>query len=157
MTTNTARIIKEIEEIRKNVDKNFKIYVPDSNIMDWYILYNNLDDKRFTAGEFILHIKLHEGYPFKAPDFKWLTPNGRFETNTKICYNISTYHEGEWNPLWRMRTIIIGILSMLLETETSGIGHLRGTSQEKYIELSNKSIEFNKKLGFKFNLGKVEI
>ena len=39
---------------------------------------------------------------------------------------------------------------MLMETETNGIGHLHGTSQEKYIELSNKSKEFNKKFGFEF-------
>jgi len=151
-STNVGRIMKEIEDLKTKPEDYFSISVSETNIMDWYIKYKNLSDSRFTDGEYILHIKLHEGYPFKAPDFKWLTPNGRFETNTKICYNISSYHEGEWNPLWRMRTIIIGILSMFLETETSGIGHLRGTSQEKYIELSNKSIEFNKKLGFKFDL-----
>jgi ubiquitin-protein ligase len=154
-STNVGRIMKEIEDLKTKPEDYFSISVSETNIMDWYIKYKNLSDSRFTDGEYILHIKLHEGYPFKAPDFKWLTPNGRFEINTKICYNISTYHEGEWNPLWRMRTIIIGILSMLLETETSGIGHLRGTTQEKYIELSNKSIEFNKKLGFKFFDGTV--
>ena len=144
MATNTGRIVKEIEEIKKNVDKNFKISVSESNMMDWYILYHNIDDPRFVGGEFILHIKLHEGYPFKAPDFKWLTPNGRFEINTKICYNISTYHEGEWNPLWRMRTIIIGIFSMLLDSKTNGIGHIPNTSLEKHKEFSKDSIQFNK-------------
>ena len=110
-STNNGRIMKEIKELRDNPDKNFTVSISETNLMDWYIKYHNLDDKRFTDGEYILHIKLHEGYPFKAPDFRWLTPNGRFEVNQKICYNISTYHEGEWNPLWRMRTIIIGILS----------------------------------------------
>ena len=115
-STNNGRIMKEIKELKDNPDKNFTVSISETNLMDWYIKYHNLDDKRFTDGEYILHIKLHEGYPFKAPDFRWLTPNGRFEVNQKICYNISTYHEGEWNPLWRIRTIIIGriILSSTL-------------------------------------------
>jgi len=146
MTTNYPRIVKEIEEIRKNIDKNFKIYVSDLNLMDWYILYSNIDDERFKNGEYLLHIKLQEGYPFKPPEFKWLTPNGRFEINTKICYNISTYHEESWNPLWRMRTIIIGILSMLLEKNTNGIGHIQNITLEKFIELSNKSKNYNKNI-----------
>jgi ubiquitin-protein ligase len=146
MTTNYPRIVKEIEEIRKNIDKNFKIYVSDLNLMDWYILYSNIDDERFKNGEYLLHIKLQEGYPFKPPEFKWLTPNGRFEINTKICYNISTYHEEQWNPLWRMRTIIIGILSMLLEKNTNGIGHIQNITLEKFIELSNKSKNYNKNI-----------
>jgi ubiquitin-protein ligase len=146
MTTNYPRIVKEIEEIRKNIDKNFKIYVSDQNLMDWYILYSNIDDDRFKNGEYLLHIKLQEGYPFKPPEFKWLTPNGRFEINTKICYNISSYHEEQWNPLWRMRTIIIGILSMLLEKNTVGIGHIQNITLEKFIELSNKSKNYNKNI-----------
>ncbi len=143
MTTNVPRIIKEIEEIKKNGDKNFKIYVGE-NIMDWYILYTNLDDDRFTGGEYLLNVKLKDGYPFKPPEFYWLTPNGRFEINTKICYNISTYHEEQWNPLWRMRTIIVGIMSMLLDSNTIGIGHIQNTSIDQFKKLAKNSKEYNK-------------
>jgi ubiquitin-protein ligase len=152
MATNTIRIVKEIEEIKKNSDKNFKICVSEDNIMDWYILYSNLDDMRFKDGEYILHIKLHEGYPFKAPEFKWLTPNGRFEIAIKICYNISTYHEAEWNPLWRMRTIIVGIMSMLLDTNTIGIGHIMNTQLTTFTNFASKSKDYNKDIIKKLNL-----
>jgi ubiquitin-protein ligase len=152
MATNIQRINMEIKEIKKNIDTNFKISVSESNIMDWYILYSNIDDERFKDGQYILHIKLHEGYPFKAPEFKWLTPNGRFEIATKICYNISTYHEAEWNPLWRMRTIIIGILSMLLDNNTNGIGHIMNTNLEKFKKYASESKEYNKSVIQKLNL-----
>jgi len=152
MATNTQRIIKEISDIKNKPDKNFKIHVSETNIMDWYILYSNLDDERFKDGEYILHIKLHEGYPFKAPEFKWLTPNGRFEIAIKICYNISTYHEAEWNPLWRMNTIIIGIMSMLLDKVTGGIGHIQGTTLDQYKSFASKSKDYNKELIKKLNL-----
>ena len=152
MSTNIPRIMKEIDEIKKNADKNFKIHVSESNIMDWYIVYSNLDDERFNEGEYILHVKLQDGYPFKPPEFKWLTPNGRFEINTKICYNISTYHSESWNPLWRMRTIIIGIMSMFLDKSTDGIGHIRNTSLEQYKKLSISSKAYNKNIIQKLEL-----
>jgi ubiquitin-protein ligase len=152
MQTNTQRIIKEIEEIKKNPDNFFIVSISQDNIMDWYIKYQNLNDERFTDGSYILHIKLHEGYPFKAPDFKWLTPNGRFEVNSRICYNISTYHEGEWNPLWRMRQIIIGILSMFLDSNTTGIGHIQNTSIKQFQQHALNSKEINNSLITKYNL-----
>jgi len=149
-STNVGRIMKEIEDLKTKPEDYFSISVSETNIMDWYIKYKNLSDSRFTDGEYILHIKLHEGYPFKAPDFKWLTPNGRFEVNTKICYNISGYHEAEWNPMWRLRTIIIGIVSMLYETNTTGIGHMSGTKLETFQKFAKESIEVNKKLNEKY-------
>jgi len=149
-STNNGRIMKEIKELKDNPDKNFSVSISETNLMDWYIKYHHLDDPRFIDGEYILHIKLHEGYPFKAPDFRWLTPNGRFEVNQKICYNISTYHEGEWNPLWRIRTIIIGILSMFFETTTSGIGHINGTTLEAYQKFAKKSASVNEELDKKY-------
>ena len=151
MATNIPRILKEIEEIKKNGDKNFKIHVGE-NIMDWYILYYNLDDDRFKNGEYLLNVKLKDGYPFKPPEFFWLTPNGRFDINTKICYNISTYHEEQWNPLWRMRTIIIGIMSMLLDNNTVGIGHIQNTTLVKYKEYASRSKEYNIQLSNKLNI-----
>jgi len=38
-----------------------------------------------------------------------LTPNGRFELNTKICISFTNYHEEEWQPAWGVRTAIIGL------------------------------------------------
>jgi len=152
MTTNTGRIIKEIKEVSTNPEKYFKIYVSEDNIMDWYIMYYNIDDPRFKDGSYILHIKLPEGYPFQAPDFRWLTPNGRFEVNKKICYNISSYHNEQWNALWRMRTIIIGIFSMLLDTNTTGIGHIQNTTNDLYSKFAFESIKINKDLVKKYHL-----
>ena len=158
MQTNTGRIKIELKRIRDKPDKNFKVSLAEDNLMDWYVLYSNLDDPRFLGGEYILHIKLHDGYPHKAPDFRWLTPNGRFEINTKICYNISTYHEndsggGGWNPLWTLNSMIIGIMSMLFDNDTNGIGHIHGTKLEAYQKFAKESLEFNKLLNdkYKFN------
>jgi hypothetical protein len=152
MTTNYARIKKEIQDLKENKSENFTISVSDANMLEWHIKYFNLDDDRFKEGEYILNIKLQEGYPLKPPEFRWLTPNGRFEINTKICYNISTYHTEQWNPLWRLRTIIIGIMSMLFDTNTHGIGHVMNTNLEQFKKLANNSKEYNKNIIEKLKL-----
>jgi len=38
-----------------------------------------------------------------------LTPNGRFELNTKICISFTNYHEESWQPAWGVRTAILGL------------------------------------------------
>ncbi|KAF8630073.1 hypothetical protein AX15_003130 [Amanita polypyramis BW_CC] len=38
-----------------------------------------------------------------------LTPNGRFELNTKICISFTNYHEELWQPAWGVRTAILGL------------------------------------------------
>ena len=50
-------------------------------------------------------------YPWKPPSIKLITDSGRFETNSRICLSISDYHPESWNPIWPVRSIIIGLVS----------------------------------------------
>jgi hypothetical protein len=45
-----------------------------------------------------------------------------------------------------MRTIIIGIYSMLLDNNTTGIGHIQNTTTSIYSKYATESIEINKDL-----------
>lgn len=55
-----------------------------------------------------------------APDIVLLTPNGRFELDTKvgrsgtdsrqICIDgLTSFHAGSWQPAWGVRTAITGL------------------------------------------------
>jgi len=48
-------------------------------------------------------------YPFKPPHIIFLTPSGRFETNTKVCLSFSAYHRK-----FREQFIVISIFSLFL-------------------------------------------
>ena len=43
-------------------------------------------------------IELSQSYPLKSPNFYFMTPNGRFEINEKICLNFTKFHPENWNP-----------------------------------------------------------
>jgi ubiquitin-conjugating enzyme E2 J2 len=47
------------------------------------------------------------------------TPSGRFEPNARICLTISDYHPESWNPIWKIESIMMGLISFMLSDENS--------------------------------------
>ena len=43
------------------------------------------------------------------------TPSGRFKINTRLCLSMSDFHPESWNPMWSVSTILMGLLSFMLE------------------------------------------
>lgn len=137
------RLTKEFNELIETPLPNIKIAHNPSDILDWYCVIYGLEQSGYVDGEYIFNIKMAPNYPFDPPDFYFLTPNGRFETNTQLCFSNSSYHKETWSPLWTIRTIIMGFLSFFLERSSSGVGHLKTNINEKIAYASN-SQEFNK-------------
>ncbi|CAD7969347.1 unnamed protein product [Amoebophrya sp. A25] len=57
-----------------------------------------------------------------------ITPNGRFEMNTKICTSMSSYHPETWDSGWTVRTVLLGLLSFLFE-DGPALGCVKGGSE----------------------------
>jgi ubiquitin-protein ligase len=137
------RITKEFNELKDNPLDNIKITHNPDNILDWYCLIYGLNEEEYKDGEYIFNIKMSNNYPFDPPDFYFLTPNGRFDINKKLCFSNSSYHKESWSPLWTIKTIILGFLSFFLEKNSSGgIGHINTSSKDKQF-LASLSKEYN--------------
>jgi ubiquitin-protein ligase len=137
------RLDKEFLDISNNPIPNIKIIYKDNNILNLYCLIYDLNDEEYKDGEYIFNIKISDKYPFKPPDFYFLTPNGRFDCNTKLCFSNSSYHSDQWSPLWNIKTIILGFLSFFLEKSSTGIGHINKSIELKK-EYAINSKEYNK-------------
>ena len=70
-------------------------------------------------------------YPFKPPHIIFLTPSGRFETNTKVCLSFSAYHPELWQPAWGIRLILEALIAFLPTPADGAIGSLDWTSKER--------------------------
>lgn len=140
----TKRLQSELKLVTKDPLENAKIVVKNDNMDSWYVLIHGLTEECYAGGEYILEIIIPETYPQNAPDFRMLTPSGRFAINSKLCFSNSGFHPEQWSPVWNMKTIIMGFISFFLEKESMGIGHITSTVEEKKIFAKN-SIEFNKK------------
>jgi ubiquitin-protein ligase len=126
------RVVKECGDLCGDPLPNVKIGCDASDKLNWYCLIHSLNEEVYAGGEYIVNIKLSPRYPFEAPDFYMLTPNGRFDVMKKLCFSNSSYHQKEgWSPMWTMRTIILGFLSFFLEKTSTGIGHIDTTDEVK--------------------------
>ena len=137
------RIQKEYDELKLNPLPNIKIAYDTNNLLDWYCMIYDLNEEEYKNGQYIFNIKMSPNYPFDPPEFYFLTPNGRFDIDKKLCFSNSSYHKESWSPLWTIKTIILGFLSFFLEKKSSGIGHLVASIDEKII-FAEKSQEYNK-------------
>lgn len=92
--------------------------VPDEkNILTWNFLIRGPPDSPFAGGEYHGFLLFPSEYPFKPPGIKMLTPSGRFQPDKKICFSMSDFHPGTWNPAWSVATILTGLLSFMLSDE----------------------------------------
>lgn len=143
LTLCIKRLMSELNDLTKEPINDIDIYVDENNIHIWYFLIKGKDE--FTGGYFIGKINNDSGYPIKPPQFSMLTPTGRFEINLNICLSNTSYHAESWSPLWTMRSIIMGFVSILYDnTPTSyGYGHLESSIEQKK-QYSLESMEYNK-------------
>uniref|UniRef100_A0AC34QE17 UBC core domain-containing protein n=1 Tax=Panagrolaimus sp. JU765 TaxID=591449 RepID=A0AC34QE17_9BILA len=58
-------------------------------------------------------------------------PNGRFETNTKICLSISSYHPETWLPSWSISTALVALIAFMTTPGQGAIGALDCSDQQR--------------------------
>jgi len=110
----------------------------EKNILTWNFLIRGPPDSPFAGGEYHGVLLFPSEYPFKPPGIKMLTPSGRFQPDRRICFSMSDFHPGSWNPAWSVATILTGLLSFMLSDEmttgsvTSSDGHKRAFAQRSH-------------------------
>uniref|UniRef100_A0A061QRV0 Ubiquitin-conjugating enzyme E2 J1 n=1 Tax=Tetraselmis sp. GSL018 TaxID=582737 RepID=A0A061QRV0_9CHLO len=77
----------------------------------------------------------------KPPSFMMLTPNGRFQTNTKICLSISSHHPEHWQPSWSVRTALTALAAFMPTPGNGAIGSL-DTPEVERRKLASESRSF---------------
>lgn len=71
------------------------------------------------------------------------TPNGRFQTNKRICTSFSDFHPESWDSTWSVGTLLTGLLSFMTDdTETTHIGGLNEGEVRKK-QYAAASLKFN--------------
>ncbi|EPQ56697.1 UBC-like protein [Gloeophyllum trabeum ATCC 11539] len=111
------RLTKEYVNMQKEPPP-FVWAIPDEkNILTWNYIIRGPPDSPFAGGEYHGVLMFPSEYPFKPPGIKMYTPSGRFQPDKKICFSMSDFHPGSWNPAWSVATILTGLLSFMLSDE----------------------------------------
>jgi ubiquitin-conjugating enzyme E2 J2 len=125
------RLSKEYVSMQKEPPPFIWAAPDEKNILNWNFLIRGPPDSPYSGGEYHGVLLFPSDYPFKPPGIKMFTPSGRFHPDRKICFSMSDFHPGSWNPAWSVATILTGLLSFMLSDEmttgsvTSTVAHKR--------------------------------
>ena len=112
----------------------------------WYLKLHGFagDEDEFVGGEYIVRMKAPEGFPFKPPHFRFMTPNGVYDVEKKVCINIGQFHSDQYRAALGMSGFANQLVSGMIGWKTLGGGiSLLNTTLEKKKELASYSIEYN--------------
>jgi ubiquitin-conjugating enzyme E2 J2 len=112
----------------------------EDNLFEWYYVLRPVQEP-YKNGVYYGKLIFPSEYPMKPPEIFMITPNGRFQPNTKLCLSMSSFHPESWSPLWNIPTILIGVMSFMYE-ESRAIGSIKNTIAQKKIYATN-SLDFN--------------
>lgn len=127
------RIMQEAKELANDPSTDYSAAPLEDDIFEWHCTLRGPAGTDFEGGLYHFRILLPAEYPFRPPSIMMLTPNGRFELNTKICISFTNYHEELWQPAWGVRTAIIGLQGFfpLKGQNAVGVGSIEYPSGER--------------------------
>ncbi|KAG2721315.1 hypothetical protein I3843_02G062600 [Carya illinoinensis] len=125
------RILQELKEMQSNPSDDYMSLPLEENIFEWQFAIMGPRDTEFEGGIYHGRIQLPAEYPFKPPSYMLLTPNGRFETQTKICLSISNHHPEHWQPSWSVRTALVALIAFMPTNPNGALGSLDYKKEER--------------------------
>lgn len=125
------RILQEVKEMQNNPSDDYMSLPLEDNIFEWQFAIRGPRDTEFEGGIYHGRIQLPPEYPLKPPSFMLLTPNGRFETQTKICLSISNYHPEHWQPSWSVRAALVALIAFMPTKPEGAVGSLDYSKEER--------------------------
>jgi ubiquitin-conjugating enzyme E2 J2 len=143
------RLAKDLEIIQKDPLEYVDVYPDEKNRLHWYFLIRGPKDTPYHGGFFIGLVMHNPEYPMKPPDYKMLTPNGRFGIGNKICLTNSGYHADQWSAIWNIRSLLEAFLSIMSDDLTDGLQHLHETTEQRKQHAANSynyNITHNKEI-----------
>ena len=108
----------------------------ETNILVWHFVLHDLPaETPYRGGVYEGKLVFPREYPLKPPAIYMLTPSGRFDINTRLCLSMSDFHPESWNPSWRIESILVGLVSFMLdpsEPRTTGGMHTSEGKRRDY-------------------------
>lgn len=134
------RLMKEASELREPTEQ-YACHPLEDNLFEWHFTIRGPAGSEFEGGLYHGRIILPPDYPMKPPSIILLTPNGRFETNKKICLSISGHHPESWQPSWSIRTALLAIIGFMPTHGAGALGSLDYTPEERKV-LAKRSQDY---------------
>jgi ubiquitin-conjugating enzyme E2 J2 len=133
MTTTiaTRRLQRELVALQKEAPPFVRARPSDADMLSWYYVLEGPPGTPYEGGHFCGTVTFPPTYPMAPPAVRMLTPSGRFAVGYRICMTMTDYHPESWNPLWSVATLLVGLLSFMMDDNDRSVGYAPGTADEK--------------------------
>eukprot|EP01064_Diplonema_japonicum_P027965 TRINITY_DN41_c0_g1_i1.p1 TRINITY_DN41_c0_g1~~TRINITY_DN41_c0_g1_i1.p1 ORF type:complete len:262 (+),score=31.65 TRINITY_DN41_c0_g1_i1:71-856(+) len=126
------RIRREAEQLKKKPCREFIAYPSDDNEFSWMFTMRGPEGTPYEEGVYHGKLILPLNYPYGPPDVMLVTPNGRFETNLKICLSeVTSYHPENWQPSWGVHTVLHALRGFMNTPGNNAIGAIEYPESER--------------------------
>ncbi|EGD83523.1 hypothetical protein PTSG_04132 [Salpingoeca rosetta] len=136
----TKRILREVKELAKPT-YDYVAYPLEDNLFEWHFTIRGPEGTEFEGGIYHGVIRLPPEYPLKPPAILFLTPNGRFKVNDRVCLSISDYHPETWQPAWTIRTVLVALIAFLPTPGRGAVGSIDCAPAERR-KLARQSVKW---------------
>ena len=111
-----GRLNRELKLLLETDTPYFVARPSDTDMLTWhYVIFDLPENSPYFGGQYHGKLIFPRDYPLRPPAILMCTVSGRFEINKRLCLSISDYHPETWNPSWRVETILLGLVSFMLD------------------------------------------
>ncbi|KAF2800314.1 hypothetical protein K505DRAFT_229026 [Melanomma pulvis-pyrius CBS 109.77] len=153
-------LMNEYKSLSKEPWTNIELI--NDNVFEWSVALIVVNpDSLYYGGYFKAKLSFPKNYPYSPPDFKFIRPlyHPNIYPDGRLCISI-LHAPGEdemsgesaserWNPVQRVETVLISVLSLLDDAEVSSpanvdAGVMLRNNPDKYKEMVKKDLETSK-------------
>jgi ubiquitin-conjugating enzyme E2 J2 len=132
------RLRKEFQLLQSSPEYGIVASPLESNVLQWHFVLHGSSDTPYQGGLYHGKLIFPSNFPMKPPSIMMITESGRFAVNKKICMSMSDFHPELWNPMWGVRSILVGMLSFM-NTEELTTGGMEATAEQR-VQLAKNSL-----------------
>ncbi|KAI6172394.1 UBC core domain-containing protein [Aphelenchoides besseyi] len=150
--------LNAVKRLKKDYQKLIKDPVPyavaaplQSDILEWHYCLIGCPDTPYDGGYYHGKLVFPADFPFRPPAIYMISPNGRFQTNTRLCLSISDFHPVGRKQIKIINPFVAGYLESIVDCfdyshreNAQTLGSINTSTQEKKM-LARRSREFNLK------------
>ena len=142
LTRATKRLKRDMKLITSDPIPAIDVALDEDDILGWHFVIHGREGTPYQDGVYHGRLVFPPTFPFGPPKILFLTPNGRFKVNERICFSLSDFHPEEWKPAYSVTAVLRGVYDFMHET-TDTIGSINTTNSERR-RLAGESMEYNK-------------
>lgn len=159
----------ELKSLQTSPVEGFTVTCDDENIFKWTVAIFGPPGTIYQGGYFKAQLKFPSNYPYSPPTMRFLTkvwhPN--VYENGDLCVSIlhppvDDPHSGEmpcerWNPTQSVRTILLSVISLLNEPNTSSPANVDASvSYRKWKDSNGTDTEYANIIKKQIDASKIE-